>query len=120
MLYSYLILNTLNTGAYGKLIVTLDGDAKLCHSDLEGHYTLASTPVNGKQYWTHDQGSYAIWYDKDFRWLIGPKEHLGTELCWLHSINDTTRPEEATTWNYVYENDKWKLTSNIFGSSSMY
>ena len=115
-----MILNTLNTGAYAKLIVTLDGDAKLYHSDIEGHYIMASTTVNGKQTWIHDQGSNAIWYDKEnTSWNIGHKENLGINKCGLHSTNDATGPEEATTWEY-HRNGEWKSISNIFGSPSMY
>ena len=121
MLYSYLILNTLNTGAYGKLIVTLHGDAKLAQGRREGHYTLASTTVNGKQTWIHDQGSHAIWYDKEFNhWKIGRKEWLGTSRCCLHSTNDTIEPKEATTWKYWNNRRGWIPTSNILESPSMY
>ena len=117
----YLILHTLNTGTYGKLIVTLDGDAKLAQSDSEGLYTLASSPVNGKEYWIQDQGSNAIWYDNEDpkNWVLGPKKNLGSGIFNLYSTNDTTGPEEARTWNYN-RNGEWKPTSNIFGSSSMY
>ena len=40
------------------------------------------------------------------------KEDLGTDECWLHSRNDATGPEEATTWKYVplNENDEWMPT----------
>ena len=112
----------MNTGAYGKLIVTLDGEAKLAQRHLEGLYTLASTPVNGKQTWIHEQGSDAIWYDKKCKhWKIGPKEDLGTNKCFLHSTNNTTGPEEATTWKYWNDNENdWMPTSNIFESPSMY
>ena len=124
MSYSYLIHNTLNTGAYvdyDHLIVKLDVDAKLVHGHLEGHYTLASTAVNGKHYWIHHQGAYAIWYDKEFNnWKIGHKLDFRTGICGLHSTNDTTGPEEVTTWKYWNENDEWKSTSNIFKSPSMH
>ena len=110
---------SLNTGTYGKIIVALDGDAKLDQGSKEGHYTLASTAVNEKQYWIHDQD--AIWYNKKRKtWMIGDKKNLGTSRCGLHSTNDTTGPEEATTWKYLKEKGNWKSTSNIFGSPSMY
>ena len=117
---SILIFNTLNTGASSNLIVTLDGNAKLAHSIREGHYILTSIPVNGKQCWIQEQGSNAIWYDKkNTGWSIGSKKNLGTDKCDLHSTNDTTGPEEATTWSY-WNKKEWMPTSNIFGSSSMY
>ena len=110
----------MNTGAYGQLIVTLDGDAKLAQSHTEGIYTVASMPKNGKQYWIQDQGSNAIWYEKEKKdWLIGRKEDLGTDICSLYSRNDTTGPEEATTWKYL-ENGRWMSTSNIVRSLGMY
>ena len=108
-----MISKTLNTGVFGNLTVTLDGGAKLAHSNREGHYIM-----NGKQYWIQDQGSNAIWYDKD-SWNIGDKEHLGTSNCSLYSTKNTKRPEEATTWMYA-KNGGWLPTSNIFGSLSMY
>ena len=111
----------MNTGTYDKLIVALDGDAKLCHSVIEGHYTLASTPVNGKQTWIHDQGSYAIWYEKNGNnWNIGTKDNLETSIYWLHSTYDTNGPEEDTRWKYWSKNDDWISTTIIFGPSSMY
>ena len=115
---SYLILITLDTGAL--LNITLDGDAKLAQSHREGHYTLASTAVNGKKTWIHDQGSNVIWYDKELNnWKIGTKKNLGTTTCSLYSTNDTRGPEEAITWKY-WNDYEWISTSNIFGSPSMY
>ena len=97
-------INVLNTGAYddyhpyGKLIVTLYGDAKFAQSNFEGHYTLASTAVNGKHTWIHEQHSNVIWYEKENEcWMIGYEEDLGTSKCGLHSTNDT-RGHSTTTW----------------------
>ena len=118
----------MNTGAYDDyhpyddLIVKLYGDAKLAQGRKGGHYNLASTTVNGKKYWIHDQGSNAIWYYKEQKcWHIGPKKILGTAKCCLYTTNDTTGPEEATTWIYWNRNEnEWMPTSNIFESPSMY
>ena len=121
----------MNTGTYGKiivaldggakLIVRLDGDAKLAHGSKEGHYTLASTAVNGKQYWIQDQGSNAIWYDKKFKkWRIGDKQYNGTSTSSLHSTDDALISEKATSWNYWNEDGGWMSTSNMFGSLSTY
>ena len=109
------------TGASGNLIVTLDGDAKLYHSNREGHYILTSTPVNGKQYWIQEQSSNAIWYDKKFRnWKIGDKKHSGTSICSLHSTFDGLGPETTTTWKYWNDDRGWRSTSNMFKSLSMF
>ena len=111
---------SLNTGASDNLIVTLDGDSKLFHSNREGHYILTSTPVNGKQCWIQEQGSNAIWYDKKFRnWKMGDKKHNGTSTCSLHSTSDTLGPEKATTWEYWNDDGGWLTTSKKFVSSSM-
>ena len=113
-------INTLNTGSSGNLTITLEGGAKLAHSNRQGLYTLTSVLVNGKQYWVQDQGSNAIWYDKEFKkWRIGDKQHNGTSTSSLYSINDALGPEKATTWNYWNENGGWMSTSNMFGSLSM-
>ena len=79
-----MISKTSNTGVSGNLTVTLDGGAKLAHSNREGHYIL-----NGKQYWIQDQGSNAIWFDKKFKkWRIGDVKHNGTSTSSLYSTFD--------------------------------
>ena len=108
----------MNTGAL--LNITLDGNAKLTHGHTEGYYTLNSID-DGKQNWIQVQGSNAIWYDEeDSSWNIGDKEDLGTSTCSLYSIKNTKRPEQATKWKYVNNDDEWMSTSNIFGSSGTY
>ena len=114
---SYLILNTLDTGAL--LNITLDGDAKLAQGHTEGYYTLNSMD-NGKPNWIQVQGSCAIWYDQNRKdWKNRSKEKIGTSTCHLYSTKNTKRPEEATTWMYGKDGG-WLPTSNIFGSTSMY
>ena len=115
-----MISKTSNTGVSGNLTVTLDGGAKLAHSNREGHYILTSFPVNGKQCWIQEQGSNAIWYDKKFRnWKMGDKKHNGTSTCSLLSTSDALGPEKATTWEYWNDDGGWLTTSNKFVSSSM-
>ena len=106
----------------GLLKIRLGGDAKKVHGNIEGTYTVASYMlVNGKKNWMHLQGSHVIWYDNEFNnWKIGPNENLGTSFCSLKSAEDTSKPEESTTWLYVNHNSEWLPTSNIFESSGMY
>ena len=106
----------------GLLKIRLGGDAKKVHGNIEGTYTVASYMlVNGKKNWMHLQGSHVIWYDNEFNnWKIGPNENLGTSFCSLKSAEDTSKPEESTTWVYVNHDSEWQSTSNIFESSGMY
>ena len=111
-----MISKTSNTGVSGNLTVTLDGGAKLAHSNREGHYIL-----NGKQYWIQDQGSNAIWFDKKFKkWRIGDVKHNGTSTSSLYSTNLALVPENVTAWKYWNDDGGWMSTSNVFGTLSMY
>ena len=106
----------MNTGVSGNLTVTLDGGAKLAHSNREGHYIL-----NGKQYWIQDQGSNAIWFDKNSKkWRIGDVKHNGTSTSSLYSTNLALVPENVTAWKYWNDDGGWMSTSNVFGTLSMY
>ena len=61
-------------------------------------------------------GAYAIWYvteSKWGRWMIGLKDDLGENSCFIASPDDVVEPQQATTWKYVDSNDgKWKSASN--------
>ena len=57
---------------FNEFVVNLLRDNKLAQGKKESHYNLASTTENGKKPWIIDQGSNAIWYDKEFNnWNIG-------------------------------------------------
>ena len=95
-----------------KLIVTLNGGAKVAQSSMAGIYVLGPDLVNGKSHWLQDPGSNSIWYnDKKGTWNIATQNYLGSEKAYIYSDNDVAGPQVAKTWRYL--NNKWITSDNI-------
>ena len=98
------------------VIVTLKGAVLTEHSELQGKYILELNNMNGRAHWTQKNGAHAIWYCTESRWgrwMIGSKDDLGENSCFIASPDDEVKPQQATTWKYVDSNDgQWKSASN--------
>ena len=101
-----------------KLNVKLTGKIKETMNFLEGVYLLQRNLINGKCHWIIEDGTLAIWYDKNDgkeAWNIGGIENLGSQTVALYSSGDSNKPLEDTTWKYFDEDsDKWHEITGVF------
>ena len=101
-----------------KLNVKLTGKIKDAMDYLEGIYLLQRNHINGKCHWIIEDGSLAIWYDKNDdkeAWNIGDIEYLGSQTVAMYSSGDSGKPLEETTWTYFDEDShKWHETTGVF------
>ena len=101
-----------------KLNVKLSGKIKDYMGFLEGIYLLQPNQINGKCHWIIDNGTLAIWYDKNDgkeAWNIGDIEDLGSQTIAMYSCGNSDKLLEETTWQYFDEDDcKWHETTGVF------
>ena len=82
-------------------------------SETQGIYVLQPNIVNGKTFWFHNNGQFAIWYlpkgssKRGTRWIIGYREQLGQAFGFITSPDDVAEPQEATTWEH-FDGTVWK------------
>ena len=63
--------------------------------------------VNGRQYWTKENGYQAIWYNAEIDiWIFGEKEDLGTATGSIFTTFSNQCPNEVTEWLYG-TNEGW-------------
>ena len=48
--------------------------------------TNVNSTMNGKKYWTSENGKYAIWYTISDEWMVGTLDDLGENIGYLNSI----------------------------------
>ena len=100
-----------------KLSVKLTGEIKDYMNHLEGVYLLQPNQINGKSHWIIEDGTMAIWYDKEDgkeAWNIGDIDDLGSQTIAMYSSGDSCKPLEETTWIYFDEDsDKWHETTGV-------
>ena len=91
-------------------------DVKEMWSTSEGIYILASTKVNGKNYWLQGGGTDAIWYDKAFKsWNLGGLSSLGNSTAKILTSQGTavnSLPHEVTPWK-LSVNGTWTASDDI-------
>ena len=78
-----------------KLSVKLTGEIKDYMNHLEGVYLLQPNQINGKSHWIIEDGSLAIWYDKEDgkeAWNIGDIDDLGSQTIAMYSSGDSCKP----------------------------
>ena len=95
--------------------MTLKGAVLTEHSELQGKYILELNNMNGRAHWTQKNGAHAIWYCTESRWgrwMIGSKDDLGENSCFIASPDDVVKPQQATTWRYSDSKKKWISASN--------
>ena len=103
--------------------LVLAGKAKLLDPlNLQGIYRLQKDLVNNYPYWNQLNGTYSIWFGKEYfdynrlgrqkkggrYWHIGPKEHLGYDngnILGPRGI-DISPSRITSGWRYHY--DGWK------------
>ena len=96
--------------------VTLKGEALRKQLETQGIYILQPNIVNGKKCWFKQNGQYAIWYlpkglsKRGNRWIIGYQGQLGQAFGFTASPDYLTKPQEATTWEYV-DGTIWKSSN---------
>ena len=82
-------------------------------SESDGIYVLNSSSVNGKPHWLQENGSDAIWYDKNGHWNIGYESSLGQSRAKAISTKSQSNlPHELTPWEY-YVNSTWTVSDGI-------
>ena len=63
--------------------------------------------VNGRQYWTKENGYQAIWYNDEYNiWMIGKKTDLGTATGGVYTTFVNQCPNEVDEWMYAVD-DGW-------------
>ena len=88
------------------------GEAKVAQSSTEGIYELQPNKINGKQHWLHQDGSCALWYNKQNQnWNIGQIGNLGSTSALIKSSDVSIGPLEATTWSYENSGQFMEATS---------
>ena len=97
--------------------MTLYGEAKEEHSDRAGIYHLAPMMVNGKSYWVHASGEYAIWLSPSGKWSIGPIANAGKNLCYIYTEDAVSVPQKASVWKYVDVDDEWQSGHGLISVS---
>ena len=95
-----------------KLIVTLQGEAKVVQFNSPGIYVLGPNAVNGKSHWLQDPGPNAIWFDKEKEsWNVGNQDGIGGSVAGIASFDKVTSPQKATNWQY--SNNGWTKSDDI-------
>ena len=63
--------------------LSLSGEAQEHQGGRGGTYFLQKDTRNGKQYWIHQSGEYAIWWDNTSppSWMVGDFEYMGSSTA---------------------------------------
>ena len=70
--------------------------------------------VNGRQYWTKENGNQAIWYNDEIDvWIFGEKEDLGTATGSIFTTFSNQCPNEVNKWLYFADGDFVDAGSDI-------
>ena len=48
--------------------------------------TNVNSTVNGKMYWTSENGKYGIWYTSSDKWIVGTLDEFGESSGYLISL----------------------------------
>ena len=90
-----------------------------------GFYMVEKSLVKGKPSYTseHEEGAYAVWYDENRNWCLGPSSMRGKKE-WhcnfyadgkVHSRGDDFCPTDTDyVWQYTDRNGYWKPTNHGF------
>ena len=90
-----------------------------------GFYMVEKSLVKGKPSYTseHEEGAYAVWYDENRNWCLGPSFMAGKKE-WhcsfyasgkVHSGADDFCPTDTDyVWQYSDRNGDWKPTNHSF------
>ena len=96
-----------------RLKVSFTGAVKKKWNSSDGIYILSTSLVNGKPYWLQENGSDAIWYDKNGHWNVGLESKLGqSEAKAISSLSQNSLPHELAPWKY-YVNSAWTFSDDI-------
>ena len=100
-------------------------DAWTLHNKMFGFYRVEKSLVKGKPSYTseHEEGAYAVWYDENRKWCLGPSSMRGKKE-WhcsfyaggkVHSGDDDFCPTDTDyVWQYSDRNGDWKPTNHGF------
>ena len=70
--------------------------------------------VNGRQYWTKENGNQAIWYNDEIDiWIFGEKEDLGTATGSIFTTFSNQCPNEVNKWLYFADGEFVDAGSDI-------
>ena len=100
-------------------------DAWTLHNKMFGFYRVEKSLIKGKPSYTseHEEGAYAVWYDENRNWCLGPSSMRGKKE-WhcsffaggkVHSGDDDFCPTDTDyVWQYSDRNGDWKPTNHGF------
>jgi len=100
----------------GSLVVTLYGGAEKKNPAKAGIYHLAPMTVNGKSYWVHTSGEFAIWCDPSGKWDIGDIADAGTTRSYIYTVDAVSVPQKASVWKYWFDG-KWQSGQGLVSVS---
>lgn len=100
-------------------------DAWTQWNKMFGFYRVEKSLVNGKPSYTseHEEGAYAVWYDENRNWCLGPSSMRGKKEFYcnfyadgkVHSGSDDFCPTDTDyVWQYTDRNGYWKPTNHGF------
>ena len=93
--------------APSRMKLTLNGNVWDENYLVSGTYILQSGTKNGKNYWLHRSGRFALWWGSNGYWWIGNEENKGWNRGSLHgpSNNDNWPIFITKAWKYLKDSN---------------
>ena len=87
----------------------LMSDAKELHKEKQGIYFLKDKLINNHPYWEQQNGTNALWFQKFYGWMVGPKTNLGHDIGGIIGPKgiDRSPTKILNGWKYA-ANGLWK------------
>merc|ERR1712083_929080 len=87
------------------------------YNDVMGKYSPTSKTSNGRIVFKqiNSNSNWFIWQSKDGVWCIGKEKHIGTTMCYIHTVNvvnSSTPIGYDGEWCILLESE-WSKTCDI-------
>ena len=96
-----------------KMNLKVSGSARYSRTDqVEGLYILKKGLENGKNYWFHQGGYLAVWWEDDGDdWYVGLVSEIGQNRGYIYASNSVSWPtNHRKVWKYVKDDTFMEVT----------